>query len=404
MTASELSPALRFQLNDLEQSSLIRVADSLPELAYVFRHALIHDSAYQSLLKSDRRRVHRAAGETLEALYVAGGAPVGLTPQLARHFDEAGDTARALRYYTLAGDSALALFANVEALGAFTQALACAEQSRANADIWEHLYSARGRALELNSQFPEALANYEAMAQRAEALGSRRLALAATMAMGQLYSTATSLFDPIQAERLSETAMDQARALGDEAVAAKILWNQVNLYRFTGRPEAARASGEQSLALAQRLGLHSQEALAANDLIHVYTDLSLWPEVENAAAQAGRLWTQLGNTAMLADSLSTTAFSYTLVGKVEAALRRAEDAHQLSLAIGNLWGQAYSLAAMGWAYWHTGSPDRALETTIECIRVGRLAGYLGVEAYDVARLAYIYEALGADDQARPLAE
>jgi tetratricopeptide (TPR) repeat protein len=135
----------------------------------------------------------------------------------------------------------------------------------------------------------------------------------------------------------------------------------------------------------------------------VYTDLGRWAEVEQASAEAHRLWVELGNTAMLADSLSTTAFASTLMGRFELALEKAAEAHRLSLAINNLWGQAYSLAAMGWAYWYTGHPNQAIESTVECIRIGRLAGYLAVQGYDQARLAYMYEALGAIDHAQDLA-
>jgi tetratricopeptide (TPR) repeat protein len=403
VNSSEVSRGLRWQLGELEQASLIRLADSLTELAYVFRHALIHDSAYDSLVRADRRRVHFLAGEALEAVYVGRIQPAELAPQLARHFEEAGEDERALRYYTLAGDTALAVFANPEAVGAFSRALVCAERSGAGSGVWQHLFSARGRALELNSQFTEALANYEAMARRADVSGDQRLALAASVAMGQLYATATTLFDPLRAEPLAEAALAQARALGDEAVEAKILWNQLNLYRLTQRHEAARAAGEQALEIARRLGLKEQEALANNDLIHVYTDLGRWPEVELATAEAQRLWIELGNTAMLADSLSTTAFALTMMGQFELALGKAAEAHSLSVAINNLWGQAYSLAAMGWAYWYTGRPDRAIETTVECIRIGRLAGYLAVQGYDQARLAYIYEELGAANLAQNLA-
>jgi tetratricopeptide (TPR) repeat protein len=326
-----------------------------------------------------------------------------MVAQLARHFEEAGDDGRARRYYTLAGDSALAVFANQEAVGAYSRALECAERAEAGSAEWEHLFGARGRALELNSQFAEALANYEAMAQRAAGLGDRRLALAASVAMGQLFATATTLFDPPRAERLAETALAQARALGDETIEAKILWNQLNLYRLTRRHEAARAAGEQALAIARRLGLKTQEALAVNDLIHVYTDLGHWPQVEDASLEARRLWAELGNTAMRADSLSTTAYSYTFMGQLSAAVGLAEEAYRLSVAIENLWGKAYSLGAMGWAYWHLGLPDRAIETTEACIRVGLAAGYLGVETYDRGRLAYIYCELGAAETARSLA-
>ncbi len=57
------------QLTTLEFAGLIRLAQVQPELEYVFRHALVQEAAYASLLRQDRRDLHRAVGETLERLY-----------------------------------------------------------------------------------------------------------------------------------------------------------------------------------------------------------------------------------------------------------------------------------------------------------------------------------------------
>ncbi|MGH2522606.1 MAG: hypothetical protein ACRDH2_08895 [Anaerolineales bacterium] len=56
-------------LSTLETSGLIRLAARQPELEYLFRHALIQEAAYGSLVKADRRNLHRAVGEALERLY-----------------------------------------------------------------------------------------------------------------------------------------------------------------------------------------------------------------------------------------------------------------------------------------------------------------------------------------------
>src|SRR5262249_1582426 len=149
---------------------LIRLLAAQPEVEYVFRHALMQESAYGTLVRADRRRTHRAVGETLEQAYAGAAPPAGVALQLARHFDEAVEDARAVRYYTLAADDALARYANAEAVAAYGRALACAERSSLNPD-WRHLFLQRGRALELSSQHSAALSNYEQMARRAAALG-----------------------------------------------------------------------------------------------------------------------------------------------------------------------------------------------------------------------------------------
>ncbi len=403
LNASDFSARLHGQLNRLEQADLIRLATAVPDLEYLFRHALIQESAYQTLMRADRRRVHRAAGEALEALLAGREPPAELAPQLARHFEEAADYPRALHYYTLAGDGALAGYANAEAVAAYSRALAAAERSPADAErtavaaaTWQHLFEARGRALELMSQFSEALTNYRAMASRAEVLGDRRLALAAAVDAGQLYATITPLFDPSRADRMATSALAEARALGDEPAEAKILWNQLNLNRILQRNPQARACGEQSLEIARRLDLKTQAALTVNDLVHVYATLGLWPEFEQASGEARQRWQALGNIAMLADSLSSAAMYKGLSGQITAALDRAREAHQHAVAIGNEWGQAFSLSTMLWPHWYTGHPDRAIEAVSECLRVGQEAWPIIVGTVE-AWLAFMHAELGDTD-------
>ena len=56
---------LSVQLGLLEGAGLIQLASIQPELEYIFRHVLVKDAAYHSLVKSERRRAASAVGETL---------------------------------------------------------------------------------------------------------------------------------------------------------------------------------------------------------------------------------------------------------------------------------------------------------------------------------------------------
>jgi tetratricopeptide (TPR) repeat protein len=118
----------RAELNTLEASGLIEIAALQPELEYMFRHALVQEAAYDSLLKQDRRGLHRAAGETILSLHpdrVDEFAGV-----VAMHFEQAGDSARAAEYYLPAGQHAVERFANREAVALFNRAGALAADSQ----------------------------------------------------------------------------------------------------------------------------------------------------------------------------------------------------------------------------------------------------------------------------------
>ena len=60
---------LEWKLVQLSAADLIRVHSVEPELEYIFRHALTHEAAYDSLLHSVRREVHRKIARTYEQLY-----------------------------------------------------------------------------------------------------------------------------------------------------------------------------------------------------------------------------------------------------------------------------------------------------------------------------------------------
>jgi len=111
----------RADLGTLEASGLIQVATIQPELEYLFRHALVQDAAYSSLLKQDRRSLHQLAAETLVAMYPERGRE--LAAVIAMHFDQAGDARRAAEQFVIAGEHAIERFATREAVHAFARAL-----------------------------------------------------------------------------------------------------------------------------------------------------------------------------------------------------------------------------------------------------------------------------------------
>src|SRR2546430_8501579 len=128
--ASRIEGAMsaREELGRLEASGLIQIAALQPELEYLFRHALVQEAAYASLLKQDRRALHRAAAEAIFAQHPDRERE--LASVLALHFEQAGENARAAEYLVMAGDHALERFANREAIGLFRRASGLADESQ----------------------------------------------------------------------------------------------------------------------------------------------------------------------------------------------------------------------------------------------------------------------------------
>ena len=110
------------QVDTLEAKGLIRLATTKPEIEYLFRHALVQDAAYGSLLKQERRGLHAQVGEALEDLYPDRREE--LAAVLAMHFEQAGETDKAIDYHVAAGSYGLKRNAIREAHAAFEHAAA----------------------------------------------------------------------------------------------------------------------------------------------------------------------------------------------------------------------------------------------------------------------------------------
>jgi len=114
----DLGPALA----ELCATGLLSQVRQVPEAAYRFRHALIQEAIYRGMLRSQRRRLHARAAWGLEA--ASGERLEEVAAVLGHHFAAAEETGRAVSYLELAGDHAVSVFANDEALSSYRAGLA----------------------------------------------------------------------------------------------------------------------------------------------------------------------------------------------------------------------------------------------------------------------------------------
>jgi predicted ATPase len=114
-------PALDVALERLAEADLLLAEGAPPQATYRFKHALIRDAAYESLLKSRRQQLHARVAQVLEERFpeTAAAEPV----VLAHHFGQAGLAAKAVEYHEQAGRRAIAQSAVQEALAQFGAAL-----------------------------------------------------------------------------------------------------------------------------------------------------------------------------------------------------------------------------------------------------------------------------------------
>jgi class 3 adenylate cyclase/tetratricopeptide (TPR) repeat protein len=123
---TEVGEGVSSLVAELRALELIYEKTAHPELAYMFKHALTHDVAYESILHQRRRELHRMIGTAIEELYDDRLAEHYET--LALHFSRAEDWARAFEYHGRAAEKALATYASDAVVFHCREALRIAER------------------------------------------------------------------------------------------------------------------------------------------------------------------------------------------------------------------------------------------------------------------------------------
>lgn len=249
---------LQQALARLVEAELLYQRGLSPQVRYVFKHALVQDTAYQSLLKSIRQQYHQQIAQVLTERFAD---TVETQPELvAHHYTEAGLGEHALPYWQRAGERAVQLPAYAEAVRFYQLALQTLERQEAVDEVQRcTLLLVLGEA---QWKAGEYLATQETLlhaADSARALGATELLVRAALVLGRLTEQVGLAAAP--AVRLLEEAL---RGLGveDNPLTAKALGGLARALRFTEEQHQVLVYAQQAVAMARRLA--DPELLAAN--------------------------------------------------------------------------------------------------------------------------------------------
>jgi predicted ATPase/class 3 adenylate cyclase len=257
----EFSYALLHAISPWDESTLQRGLHQLveaeflyqrglpPQATYVFKHALIQDAAYQSILRSTRQQHHQRIAQVVEARF-----PELCETQpelLAHHYTEAGLTAQAIGYAQRAGQRALEHSANLEAVAHLTQGLALLATlpetpERAQQELG--LQTTLGPAL-MNTKgqaAPEVLQAYARARELCQQVGETPQLFQVLRGLWYFYLHRVELRT---ARELGEHLLTLAQHLGDAALLLEAHYALGNTLNYLGEFAAAQAHFAQGIAL-----------------------------------------------------------------------------------------------------------------------------------------------------------
>jgi TOMM system kinase/cyclase fusion protein len=199
-------------LHQLVEAEFLYQQGLPPQATYVFKHALIQEAAYQSLLRSTRQQYHQRIAQVVESRF-----PELCETQpelLAHHYTEADVLGQAIPYWQRAGQRAIERSANVEAIS--------------------HL----NKGLELLATLPDTAEHTQHELTLQTVLGSSLMTIKG--------------FAAPEVERVYTRARALCRQVGETPQLFPVLWGLWLFYEVRGELQTAREFAEQLLSLAQR--------------------------------------------------------------------------------------------------------------------------------------------------------
>jgi tetratricopeptide (TPR) repeat protein len=384
---------LQSGLGQLVVDELLYQRGRPPRSRYLFKHALIQDAAYQSLLKRTRQQYHERVAKLLEDRFpeVASTQP----ELVAHHYTQANCPAQAIAYWHKAGMAAASKSANLEAIDQFGRGLALLE---ALSDLRERaareldLQMALGPALAATKVYshPDIGRTYARARELCRQLGDHSREFTALRGL-QLHHQ--NRLEMEKAQHFAEEALRVAERLGDASVLVGAHLTLGATLSQQGKLEPALAHYRRGFGLFDPNmqfpdwpgGGHPgvfQLRLALISWMLGYPDRSL----EELRAAVGSAET-LGHPLTLAWALCWAAFVHIFRHEPSAAadcagraLRICED-HRIAQ-----W-QAFALCADGWALGVSGESDKGLAQIAQ-----------GVDSHGVGANQHVLLALQADAQ------
>jgi tetratricopeptide (TPR) repeat protein len=350
------------QLDTLEAKGLVRVASYQPELEYLFRHALVQDAAYESLLKQERRALHRTVGEALEELYPERRGE--LAAVLAMHFEQAGDSDRAVRYAMDAAQFALDRNAIQEAFALYERAGALLPAPGADdppevRGLRIRIALGQARSGYTFTSPAEAIARLEPFIDEAERLGDRRL-------LADLYLH-VALARQNRGER-SESSPELARAmrrvtelgeeLDDPAISALPKALNGITHVFTGDVHEGLSELEESIPVLEGRRDFVVASFALGIRAIGYARLGDFPRAEESARRANEV-AEGGDLIAKLDALIAESTVRSAKGDLAGAIPLAQRCTSWSEETGATACMVASNFVLGDAYLRLGRYDEA---------------------------------------------
>jgi len=362
---------------------------------YAFTDNQVRDVMYEDVSTVRRRRHHLQIGKILEKLHAKN--PEEHADELAYHFMEGRDNAKALKYFLKAGDRARKVYANEEASSYFESALKLLDRTGGDVREKAHAVEALGDLKSGSMEFEASIEFYnEALMSLKETRDKRRRASVHSK-MADILAYPLGRYEDGLAHYNEALKILEQEPESPEL--ANVYYNLAYLnFRCLGNLSKAIPLGRKALSLAEKLGDLETKAELYIDL--VFTELADLQKAAKYAEEGLKIAVENNDHENAVYGYSYIPLYYIALGDFHKAMEHQEEGWKFVRKVGYM---SYFLGAfigeIAWTCACTGDLQKAIETAKEAVQTTKKTGDLMGLCFALQVLGKAYQIMGEWNQA-----
>jgi tetratricopeptide (TPR) repeat protein len=321
---------------------------------FAFKHAILRDVTYETLLKRDRKRYHGKVARWMEKITRASGRLAEYQALIAGHYEQAGESASAAQNYEEAGKLALKQGASQEARHLFERAIQLIPT--ADAALRFQILLGLSEVLGVLGENERRLELIIELIELGKTLGNAEQA-EAYYRFGFFQYSRGNCHDALETFDL---ALEAADAAGDSRI--QVLCSTLRLICL-GMIGDRKAAQESAKTVLERINV-VDEITAAHALVNLavyYLQSGELVEAARLFSQQAQITSKLGNLRYSANALTNLGYTYVLLGFFAEARQSLDQSLQVHRSIGERNMEGYDLLNRGLALWRIGDFTQACE-------------------------------------------
>ena len=378
-------------LEHLESGDFVLPSPGAKISAYLFKHIITQEVAYNTLLIANRKILHKIAAEVIEELFAGDLEPH--FADLAEHYDKAKVTDKAIEYFKKAADYAKDHYQNEAAIRLYNRLLSLLKSESADDAIvmMIEVFINKGGVLQLIGNWKQAEETFQQALVMAEEIQDKKKIVAA---LGSLGVQHFSKGDYARTMEYHKKQLQISEELGDKQDIAYAVGSMGLVYSDQGDYAMAMECYSQDLRICEELGDKKGIARVVGNIGIVCKDQGDYAGAMECFERSLQISEELGDKVGTSKTVGNMGTVYSDQGDQSRAMECYEKNLKISEELGNKKGIGIAFVNMGYVYAGQGDYDRAMECYFQRLKISEELGDKRGIGSTVGNMGTVYRTQG----------